>query len=261
MKLYRYISLDRFFSSLKKTNGEWKFIVRFNSPINFEDKWEGLGNGLVNQLNNINLEKKFVNRVLLDGGIIEGKKQLRETLNQLSGNKDSLDKELLEAIEYSNQHLMLCWFRGLNNSPDSESFAMWNLYAKNNGILIGYSLQEIIDTFNKIDLKISKNKLNYTDFLTSVFDPKLHCNLESLFLKDNSYRHEKEYRLIINEKSRDKFKDIELPLPNELIANPSLSDSTILTLNRALSYYNNLSLKKSKLSTRFSRNEIIDYLK
>mgnify|MGYP006079325805 CR=1 FL=1 len=235
--------------------------MRFNSPINFEDKWEGLGNGLVKQLNNINLERNFVNRVLSDGGIIEGKKQLRETLNQLSGIKDSLDKKLLEAIEYSNEHLMLCWFRGLNNSTASESFAMWNLYAKNNGILIGYPLQEIIDAFNKMDLKISKNKLNYTDFLTNDFNPKLHCNLKSLFSKDKSYEHEKEYRFIINEKSSVNFKDIELPLPNELIANPSFSESTILSLNRALSSHNNLSLKKSKLSTKFSRNEILDYLK
>jgi hypothetical protein len=261
MNLYRYISLDRFFSSLKLTNGEWRFIIRFNSPINFEDKWEGLGNGLVNQLNTINIEREYENRVLSDGFIIEGKEQLRESLNQICGIKDSLDKKLVEAIEYSNEHLMLCWFRGSNNSPDSESFAMWNLYAKNNGILIGYPLQEIVDSFSKMSLKILNNELTYINFLTNHFDPKLHCNLQSLFFKDKSYKYENEYRFIINEKSSVNFKDIELPLPKELIANPSFSDGTILALNRTIREYCNLSLKKSKLSTKFSRNEILDYLK
>ena len=74
--------------------------------------------------------------------------------------------------------------------------------------------------------------MNYINFLTNDFDPKLHCNLKSLFLKDESYKHEKEYRFIINEKSSVNFKDIELPLPKDLIANPSFSEETILALNK-----------------------------
>ncbi len=217
MKLYRYISLDRFFSSLKQSDGVWKFIVRFNSPINFEDKWEGLGNGLINQLNSIDIERKYVSRVLTDGGIINNKKSLLKSLNKLFGINDSLSKELLEAIEYSNEHLMLCWFKGTENSPDSESFAMWDLYAKNNGILIGYPLQDVVDSFKKIDLQVSNKNLEYVNFLTKDFDPNLHCNLNSLFFKNESYEHEKEYRFIIKEKSNVKFRDCITSAKSELI--------------------------------------------
>ena len=138
MILYRYISLDRLFSSLRQIKDEWRFASRFNSPINFEDKWEGLGNGLVNQLDVIEIEKSYSDRVELYGGVNTNKKHLREYLNKKSDIKENLDSKLFEAIKYSNEHLMSCWFKGEKNSPDSESFAIWNLYAKHNGILIGY---------------------------------------------------------------------------------------------------------------------------
>jgi hypothetical protein len=261
MNIYRYITLDRFFSSLKQVKTEWKFTTRFNNPLEFEDEWEGLGNGLVNQLKSIEIEKSYVNRVELDGGIIDSKNPLRLYINRLNGIDENLDLKLLEAIKYSNEHLVSCWFCGEENGPHSESFAMWNLYAKTNGILIGFEKEEIEKALKNLEISFLGKKVDYVTFLQSKFNPEIHCKLDSLFLKDNSYKHEQEYRFIIKEKSKTNFKDINLPLPKYLTASPSLSEGTISHLNKIIKNYNNLTLKQSKLSTKHSRKDIVEYLK
>ena len=156
---------------------------------------------------------------------------------------------------------MSCWFMGEENSPDSESNAMWNLYARHNGILIGYEENVIRDILKDLSFVFKGgDEVKYVDFLNSSFNSELHCNLRSLFLKDHSYAHEKEYRFIIEKNIDVNFTDVEFPLPKYLIANPSFSDETISKLNKVIKTYDNLTLKKSKLSTKYSRNDILEYL-
>jgi hypothetical protein len=260
MKLYRYISLDRLFSSFKKNEKGWQFKIRFNSPKNYQDPWEGLGNGFVNYLNAVGMEKAYFDLTTEEGYSGGRNKGPRKTFLLLQGNLElDLEKELSEALKFSNDHLTSCWFMVPNNGERPESFAMWDLYAPNCGVLIGYDLNDIELALAKPKIDIISGKVKYEDFLSKTFEKDLHLNVKSLFFKDISYDHEREYRFIIKNRPSEPFCDVLLPPPEEIVANPKLSASSVGNLNHALSEYG-MTMTNSKLATTVSRKELIEYL-
>jgi hypothetical protein len=260
MKLYRYLSLDRFLSSFKKIQDSWLFEIRINSPQYFQDPWEGLGNGLVGYLSALSEGKKYLDLSResgYEGGHLES---IIGSFMPLMGNQyKNYSKELIEALRFSNEHLTSCWFMGSEENERSESFAMWDLYAANNGILIGYDLGVINQALMDSDLDFEKGRVCYEDFLSIKFDQNLHLDVKSLLLKDLSYDHEKEYRFIIENRRSKLFENVILPLPEEIIANPKLSGRSVASLRKAIDDYG-LKMNQSELSTDISRRELIEYL-
>lgn len=260
MTLYRYITLDRFFSSFKYENGIWWFNIRFNSPKFFIDPWEGLGNGLVKQLKTIEEESIYVRKAIEAGGKIDSKKGVRKTFYKLQGNNGNLlDSEITQALQFSNKHLTSCWFQSSNLTKSAESFAMWDLYAPKNGVLISFKLDSILKVLDAADVYYKADHVYYIEFLKKSFDKDLHLSLDSLFLKDSSYGHENEFRIILKNVNNESFKDILAPLPTEIIANPQMSKASILHLNLSLKRYG-IHVNPSQLASSISRMEIIDYL-
>lgn len=258
MILQRFVSIDRFLSSIKWKNKSWHYSQRFNSPKFYADPWEGLGNGLVKTLKAIEPTQQFVRRVTELGGRVDGNPDhVSQAVFRLQGNTGNVKRiELIEALEFSNRHLCSCWFEQKDPKSHGESWAMWNMYAPETGVLLRFRGEDVIRSIN---MPKEAHAVNYVDFLGSDFSKDLHRTHASLFLKDKAFEFEHEFRIILTKEQSAPFKDVLLPLPFEVIAHPSLGQETIDILNKGLQKYK-LKIDRSELSTGVSRDDIIKFL-
>lgn len=267
MLVYRYISLDRFFSSLKWEGSNLFFNIRFNSAKYFSDPWEGLGNGLVGSLDAIDMEYEYTKKARAAGGYAQGPHTAASTFHKLLGQKGKLLRnEVYEALKFSITQLYSCWFLYNEKNGREESLAMWEMYAPKNGVLIAFELEKIIEVLKNRNLIFENKRVCYIDFLQAEFDKELHMDVKSLFLKDFAYDYEKEYRIILtgdnepyNNVSNVDFIDINMPLPYKVILNPNTALNTINHLNKSVKDYG-IIMKPSQLATKISRKDLLHHL-
>ncbi|MBW4575806.1 MAG: DUF2971 domain-containing protein [Aphanothece sp. CMT-3BRIN-NPC111] len=214
-KIWRYMDLAKFISILQSRE------LYFNRGDCFEDKAEGSYSKLTLENLDTNINASFAL-----GGI------------QL------LDKEVREIVSLINQVNRLsvfvhCWHMNMH-----ESYAMWDLYGKDDK---GIAIQSTIDRlYNSLDnnindkaVNIIKGKVHYLDFSQEEFKvlpieisgllSKVNCSISinaifAFLHKRVSFEHEKEMRLII-----DQSCDFDLLLPKEtLIQIPGQPDDSNL---------------------------------
>lgn len=118
--------------------------------------------------------------------------------NLLSTRSDSLMDKLHETQKYNYAN---CWFL---SSDNVESVAMWNLYSKPNSVALNIKFGNFIDKIKKNGIRSDINiknfmlgGINYIDFQNPI---EVGESIEKLkftpFIKDKSFRHENEFRMI-----------------------------------------------------------------
>lgn len=118
--------------------------------------------------------------------------------NLLSTRSDSLMDKLHETQKYNFAN---CWFL---SSDNVESVAMWNLYSKPNSVALNIKFNNFIDKITKNGIRSNINiknfmlgGINYIDFQNPI---EVGESIEKLkftpFIKDKSFRHENEFRMI-----------------------------------------------------------------
>ena len=163
----------------------------------FEDNREGI---TLNHLIYKNLKRKLDNLPILSQiGKFATLDNLGPTMNKIDD-----DLKIIQRFNFAS-----CWVLCDGNR---ESVAMWNLYSNPNSIAMRIKYSEFKKLFqleNIIDYGLTENiicsPIQYFDFQQ---DSKILELLESdtidpIFLKDNSFEHEKEFRIVIKEKERD----------------------------------------------------------
>lgn len=190
--LWRYVDLHKFLSFIFTKS---LHLTRLDK---FEDKKEGI---TLSHLFFQNIKKKLDNHPIFDS--------IREimSVDTLGNEMNQIDDELKTIQEFNFAN---CWVLGGN---ESESVAMWNLYSSPNSLAIKIKFSEFKKLISEkgvgnhdTDLQIMCGPVRYIDFQKSDLNPaKVKEELsDSVFVKDVSFEHEREYRIIAKEKVREK---------------------------------------------------------
>lgn len=152
--------------------------------------------------------------------------------NEMNQIEDELKK--IQRFHFAN-----CWVIGNNKS---ESVAMWNLYSNPNSLAIKIKYKDFKEKVLEKGLgQIDKTReiilapVRYIDFqnMKEVWGLR-NSLLDSVFIKDISFEHEKEFRIVVKEKYR------EIPMPNY---KPNISRAHIDKLHNSQYDYSGITLK------------------
>ena len=214
--LWKYLDLHKFLSLIISKSFH---LTRLDK---FEDKREGISPlHLLYQ----NRKKELDNHPIFDN--------MRNylSIDTLGGEMNKIEDELKKIQRFN---FASCWVIG---NRQTESVAMWNLYSDPKSLAIrikysdlkktilqngystnGFDKELICSPVNYLNFQDKNNILEYTDNL-----------LDSVFIKDISFKHENEFRIIARETER------EIP---EIHYKPNLSRSNIEQLhNSKYNYY------------------------
>lgn len=190
--LHRYTKAIFLDSNFKK--GHLK--IRFSTALKFGDPYEGWNIEDKSLKDVIDLQVGFHNRVINDGGAIEGTAcVLNKMIKDLTPHKQFELRDVVKKFESYNTNrnstFISCWFA--TNTLEEENRAMWQLYSKNNGYRISIKWS---------DLKKQLEE-NNQDFEVGFVDYGNRNKIDNLFfVKDSSYTHEKEFRIVFNKKTK-----------------------------------------------------------
>ena len=190
--LWRYIDTHKFLSFILNKS---LFFTRLDK---FEDQKEGIK---ISHLFYQNLRKTYEKDpelIKMTGGISV----------EIMGDKMNEIDEQINQIQKSN--FANCWFMA---NDYSESVAMWNLYSNPNSLAIKIKYSDFKNIISEKgllsyyeDIEIICSPIKYVDFTF----PKIEETelLESVFIKDISFNHEKEFRIILK-KEFEKIPPVE----------------------------------------------------
>ena len=185
--LWRYMDLHKFLSFIFNKS------IYFSRLDNFEDKKEGI---TINHLFYKNLKKQMDKHPMFDNF------RSYISVDTMGGKMNKIDDEL-HKIQIRN--FASCWVIDENNS---ESVAMWNLYSKPNSLAIKIKYSDFKKLLKEKGLhsfdstrEVICSPINYIDFQKPDF--KKLKNIDSVFTKDISFKHENEFRIIVREKERE----------------------------------------------------------
>lgn len=152
----------------------------------------------------------FFSRVDKLNDDLEGKFPLNNLINlhnehPLDPIEERIDAENILKLQewYRNNTHVNSWYIG-----DKESLAMWKLYSNNTGVVLKSSIKKIKSAYQD-RFKIHYGKIQYLDF--NDYDDETGINrifpasdIERLFfIKDFSFKHENEFRLIFHLENGD----------------------------------------------------------
>lgn len=244
--LSRYMNFDKLLFLLDKG-------LYFTSLQKFDDPLDGATS-----------LQKFFTRIF----------QIRESgqINQGVDLSNLAQKETIksEIDSYQKNVFASCWFR--SNSELEESIAMWNLYTKkDDGFLLQIKKNSLLDLLSSVNnIKdchedIHFGSVNYFTFFEEIVNPNPADILHPAFVKNKSYEHEKEFRIVIyrNPKLEEiEYMSIDLDIKNTLndvtiIAHPNMEKGI---LDEFKVYFNkfNLDLKESSLITKDKMKSIFN---
>lgn len=198
--LYRYITIDKLID----------FLLNKRLPLTrlnlFEDKLEGVTPEHL--LLNLASDRISQNTAKFVGNFIN-----QITLNINPTRRNSLKEQRLEFQKYN---FASCWF--VNNH---ESVAMWQLYSSPDSIAIKIPVKSLINELEskKFELTGYENKkIRYGSVEYYRFDDidslsQLVINEDSQgFLKDKSFSHESEFRIILSKEKSERKKAEKKPM-------------------------------------------------
>lgn len=186
--LWRYFDLHKFYSFLRNKE------IRFTRMDEFEDPMEGVPlRAIVTYAEERDLELIGDDKL---SDLILDRAKFRKLSKEMQDRITSI-----KAIQ--RRSFVSCWFLG-----NRESMAMWNLYSNSDGVAIKVSANSLFKHFKgESEMFFDKGassfyggKVIYQDFKKidtedeSVTVPKIALR------KDESYKHEEEFRFVIRTK-------------------------------------------------------------
>ncbi len=190
--LWRYMDLNKFLSFIINKS---LYLTRLDK---FEDKREGINiHHLLflhrkNKMNDHPFFAKFSNYL---------------TIDNFPAQTNNFENEIKSVQRFTFAN---CWVLGNQNK---ESVAMWNLYSKPNSIAIKVKYSNFKDFFSKEKLinhghlkQIICSPVEYGDFQDEFWvnnQFKSQRSIFPVFMKDISFSHEKEFRIVLHEIERE----------------------------------------------------------
>jgi len=152
-------------------------------------------------------------------------------------------------------------------SAEGESKAMWNIYSGIDGIALKFESSLLIDfiySYYNLHLKsdyfISSDYVKYENIIEArAYDDGgniiLDKSMSGPFVKDNSYSHENEYRIILESKSESKRPIVKIDdfknLKFEIYVNADIEDWKVDVINGLIKdVLPETTVKKSKFVTK-----------
>ncbi len=185
-KLWRYFDFQKFLS----------LIIERSLFFNRMDKMEDLNEGI------------SINQLLWRYGD-EIEKELVRKAKEVSRRKE-LELKMRQRI-----YFLSCWF-----VHHRESVAMWNSYSNSDGIALKIGAHDLINSITEYSTVINNGDklktlyhgfIDYKDFFNPIDRKQFKDEIEIIgFQKDESFKHENEYRFLIKQDLKN-FNEDELP--------------------------------------------------
>jgi hypothetical protein len=201
--LYRYVTIDKLIDFLLEGRIS---LVKLNL---FEDKLEG-----------VNLEHLRLN--YKSDAFAEKIKKEDSSLSHISVNINPTRRNLLRRKReiFQDTNYASCWY--VNNH---ESVAMWQLYSKPDSVAIRIPFKNLLKELSNLNLN---QHYNYEKLSYGCVDYYQFNNFENLckvdlkndiqgFIKDSSFEHEQEFRIIIELKEEPKYIEARGIIPDETV--------------------------------------------
>lgn len=212
-KLWRYMDLAKFLSLLESKS------LYFTRLDHFLDPYEGaLGNKINEEtwsIKEMTRRKRWIEVELKS----ENNKSINNNELELIANQRF--REFRENIRrWRKMNYITCW-----HQSDIESEAMWQLYTRDTqqGIAIQTTFERLYQAL-PVTPYANFGMVNYVDYKEynngtshNTFQP-----FEALWYKRKSFKHEKEFRVVIEDDSGDWNKNVRIDL-NRLIENVYIS--------------------------------------
>lgn len=211
-KLWRYMDLAKFLSLLENQS------LYFTRLDHFNDSFEGALGVSTNENNWTKNE-------------LEVRKRLYQKYN-IFGNEDDynryIEKEFKESRErmqnFRKYNYVSCW-----HASNCESEAMWQLYTRDNkqGVAIQTTFMRL---YNSLPAVINSkfglvNYINFNDYNNGVSNKRFSA-FDAPWYKRESFAHEREFRVIIEDVPKSLPQDWEKYVPiniNQLVENVYIS--------------------------------------
>lgn len=198
-KLWRYMDLAKFLSLLNSSS------LYFTRLDHFVDPYEGALGVLENEEAWVKNEKERLKQGLA----------IKNKLTNLSFSEGELEIEANQHLaEYREKlknwrtsNYISCWHKS-----DYESEAMWQLYAKGSkqGIAIQTTFERLYRSLPD-ELQFDCGLVNYVDYneYNNGNSDKKFSLFEAPWYKRNSFDHEKEFRIIVEDDRKLAFRDFD----------------------------------------------------
>ncbi|WP_127136692.1 DUF2971 domain-containing protein [Flagellimonas oceanensis] len=192
--LFRYMSKSKVLSLLETKS------LYMPSMNRFDDKLEGISTYDITEVR-VAYEFCFIDREeKINPELIEDWKQAKEV------SKEKLLHISKTLRKTQESHYISCWF-----NSNRESDGMWRFYAKENGFAVKVNRRKFQ---NKIKSSIPLNdlqekqrivvgRIKYQDYPRVIENEKDNTVLYLSFRKDESFSHEKEYRVVFIDLNTD----------------------------------------------------------
>jgi hypothetical protein len=224
--LYRYMSLDKLISLLTTKS------IYMPTMDRFDDKLEGISTYDITELQ-VHYETCFIDREeeIAPAMLNDWKVQKEISASHLK----AISKKM---IWNQKAHYVSCWF-----CSNRESDGMWRNYAKEDGFAIKVDRKQfqkkVKESININTLSPKQNiivgRVKYQDFPRVIENEQENTVLYLAFRKDESFQHEKEYRIVLVDKNvNDKPNHFSYKLENfeelniTIIAHPAMKDDVYL---------------------------------
>lgn len=188
--LWKYLDLHKFLSLITSKS---LHLTRLDK---FEDNREGSSI--------LHLLTSLYKKELESHPVFNSVKEIM-TLDVMGLTMDKIEDELsdIQRFNFSN-----CWIIG---DEKTESVAMWNLYSNPESLAIRIKYSEFKHNILKNGVRINGNKpkltcspVKYMNFSNREEILKFkNSPIDSVFIKDISFEHEKEFRIVANEETKD----------------------------------------------------------
>jgi len=181
----------------------------------------------------------------------------------LQQKKDQTERFQNESQLQQKTQFVNCWFKS-----NRESMAMWDLYSNRDSVAIcieGRNLINYLINRIKLDPFLYKNHLFYSGAVKYLpvnpydFFAEMEPPMYSAFVKDTSYAHELEYRLLIvspSNMTENSPKSIELGITMNLfdtiriIAHPKMEDWKFKNIEKLCSLFKFPKPRKSSIELK-----------
>ena len=200
--LCRYVTIDKLLDFLLEARIS---LVKLNL---FEDKLEGVN------LEHLQLNyksDKIAEQMKNEGNAFE---YLGLNINPTKRNLLRRKRETFQDTNYAS-----CWY--INNH---ESVAMWQLYSKPDSVAIRIPFKDLLNELSNYNFNLPNH--NYEKLTYGCVDYHQFNNFEKLcntdlkndiqgFIKDSSFGHEQEFRIIVEIKEEPKYTETRGIIPDE----------------------------------------------
>jgi hypothetical protein len=224
--LTRYIDIHSFLYFITQNK------LRFARLDTFEDLNEGFSVDTADAVRGVTDRSKAIKSLTDKEQMLQGVTELKKQHFQLQEHYWQYQKNLFAC----------CWYMG-----EKESVAMWNLYSNADSVAIRFKATQLIELLSSMAerddqhfAEMQYGTVEYADLATTGKALQPGC---VGFLKDDSFRHEQEFRFMAQRNAEDDVLEYEVCIGDlkkidfAVISHPKMEEWKIRNILNVLSFY------------------------